>query len=166
MGATAGLPGSGGGWKHPTGIRGGSCAAQQALVHSCRAAVGSCARARRASLDPSPQTLLCARTTTGGRPRVSCGVQRRGEYPAPPLSTAFHRSSAQGRLEGNTLKLDLLTSGGDLDSSPPRGPRIRPGAREILERGQRGVGDVLLQLRGISLGSGVSPKSKSLQTGY
>lgn len=91
MRGTAGLQGSGGGWKHPTGIRGRSCAAQQALVHSCRAAVGSCARARPASPDPSPQTLLSARTTTGGRPRVSCGVPRRGEYPAPPLSTAFHR---------------------------------------------------------------------------
>lgn len=88
MGGTMGLQGSGGG---RTGIRGGSCAAQQALVHSCRAAAGSCARARPASLDPSPRTLLSARTTTGGRPRVSCGVPRRGEYPAPPLSTAFHR---------------------------------------------------------------------------
>lgn len=58
------------------------------------------------------------------------------------------------------MKLDLLTLGSDLNSSPPRGPRIRPGAREILERGQRGVGDVLLQLGGISLGSGVSPKRK------
>lgn len=52
-----------------------------------------------------------------------------------------------------------------MDFSPSRGPRIRPGAREILERGQRGVGDVLLQLEGISLGSGVSPKSKSLPEG-
>ncbi|EDL11308.1 RIKEN cDNA E130303B06, isoform CRA_a, partial [Mus musculus] len=76
------------------------------------------------------------------------------------LSTASC-SSAQGRLEGNALKLDLLTSGRDLDSSPPRGPRIRPEAREILERGQRGVGDVLLQLGCISLGSGVSPKRKN-----
>ncbi|GAB1293583.1 Enkurin domain-containing protein 1 [Apodemus speciosus] len=82
--------------------------------------------------------------------------------PDPSLCPDYYRrpASAQGRLEGNALKLDLLTSGRDLDSSPPRGPRIRPGAREILERGQRGVGDVLLQLRGISLGSGVSPKRK------
>lgn len=117
MGATAGLPGSGGGWKHPTGIRGGSCAAQQALVHSCRAAVGSCARARRASLDPSPQTLLCARTTTGGRPRVSCGVQRRGEYPAPPLSTAFHR----------VLLLSPRTPGRKHVEAGPADFRWRPG---------------------------------------
>ncbi|XP_059120101.1 enkurin domain-containing protein 1 [Peromyscus eremicus] len=82
--------------------------------------------------------------------------------PDPTLCPDYYRrpASAQGRLEGNALKLDLLTSGRDLDSSPPRGPRIRPGAREILERGQRGVGDVLLQLGGISLGSGVSPKRK------
>ncbi|CAH7068890.1 Enkd1 [Phodopus roborovskii] len=83
--------------------------------------------------------------------------------PDPTLCPDYYRrpASAQGRLEGNPVKLDLLTSGRDLDSSPPRGPRIRPGAREILERGQRGVGDVLLQLEGISLGSGVSPKRKN-----
>ncbi|XP_060248053.1 enkurin domain-containing protein 1 isoform X2 [Meriones unguiculatus] len=82
--------------------------------------------------------------------------------PDPTLCPDYYRrpASAQGRLEGSTLKLDLLTSGQDLDSSPPPGPRIRPGAREILERGQRGVGDVLLQLGAISLGSGVSPKRK------
>ncbi|XP_034378659.1 enkurin domain-containing protein 1 isoform X3 [Arvicanthis niloticus] len=82
--------------------------------------------------------------------------------PDPTLCPDYYRrpASAQGRLEGNALKLDLLTSGRDPDSSPPRGPRIRPGAREILERGQRGIGDVLLQLGGISLGSGVSPKRK------
>ena len=39
-------------------------------------------------------------------------------------------------------------------------PRIRPGGLEILERGRRGVGGVLLQLGGISLGPGASPKSK------
>ncbi|XP_036043570.1 enkurin domain-containing protein 1 [Onychomys torridus] len=80
--------------------------------------------------------------------------------PDPTLCPDYYRrpASAQGRLEGNALKLDL--SGRDPDSSPPRGPRIRPGAREILERGQRGVGDVLLQLGAISLGSGVSPKRK------
>lgn len=68
--------------------------------------------------------------------------------------------SAQGRLEGNTPKLDLLTSDADLDVTPPRGPRIRPGAVEILERGRRGVGAMLLQLGGISLGPEASPKSK------
>nr|XP_004661620.2 enkurin domain-containing protein 1 isoform X1 [Jaculus jaculus] len=83
--------------------------------------------------------------------------------PDPTLCPDYYRrpASAQGRLEGNTLKLDLLTSDRDLDSSPLRVPRIRPGAREILERGQRGVGDMLLQLGDISLGSGVSPKRKN-----
>ncbi|XP_029422279.1 enkurin domain-containing protein 1 isoform X2 [Nannospalax galili] len=82
--------------------------------------------------------------------------------PDPTLCPDYYRrpASAQGRLQGNSLKLDLLTSDRDLDSNPPHGPRIRPGAREILERGQRGVGEVLLQLGGISLGSGVSPKRK------
>lgn len=67
---------------------------------------------------------------------------------------------AQGRLEGNALKLDLLTSDRALDATAPCGPRIGPGAREILERGRRGVGDVLLQLEGISLGPGASLKRK------
>ncbi|XP_010610557.1 enkurin domain-containing protein 1 isoform X3 [Fukomys damarensis] len=82
--------------------------------------------------------------------------------PDPTLCPEYYRrpASAQGRLEGNALKLDLLTSVRDLDATPPRGPRIRPGAREILERGQRGMGDLLLQLEGISLGPEASPKRK------
>lgn len=82
--------------------------------------------------------------------------------PDPTLCPDYYRrpASAQGRLEGNALKLDLLTSDLDLDTTPPRGPRIRPGAREILERGRRSVGGVLLQLEGICLGSGASPKRK------
>ncbi|XP_005403685.1 PREDICTED: enkurin domain-containing protein 1 [Chinchilla lanigera] len=82
--------------------------------------------------------------------------------PDPTLCPDCYRrpASAQGRLEGNALKLDLLTWGRSLDATPPRAPRIRPGAREILERGQRGAGDVLLQLEGISLGPGASPKRK------
>ncbi|XP_045149849.1 enkurin domain-containing protein 1, partial [Echinops telfairi] len=44
---------------------------------------------------------------------------------------------------------------------PPRGPRIGPGAREILERGRRGVGAaVLLQLGAISLTPRACPKRK------
>ncbi|XP_034494128.1 enkurin domain-containing protein 1 isoform X3 [Ailuropoda melanoleuca] len=82
--------------------------------------------------------------------------------PDPTLCPDYYRrpASAQGRLEGNELKLDLLTSDLDLDATPPRGPRIGPGAREILERGRRGVGGVLLQLGGISLGPGACPKRK------
>ena len=85
-----------------------------------------------------------------------------GSGPAPPLTPHFAPSglSAQGRLEGNAPKLDLLTTDPDLDATPPRAPRIRPGGLEILERGRRGVGGVLLQLGGISLGPGASPKSK------
>lgn len=90
MGATAGLQGVGLWWKPPNGIRGRSCVAQQALVHGCRTAIGSCARARPASLDPYPQTLRSAPTSTGVLLRVSCGVPRRCEGPAPPLSTALH----------------------------------------------------------------------------
>lgn len=66
--------------------------------------------------------------------------------------------AALGRLEGNALKLDLLMS--DRATPSPRGPRVTPGAREILERGQQGVGSVLLQFGGISLGPEASPKSK------
>ncbi|XP_022367430.1 enkurin domain-containing protein 1 [Enhydra lutris kenyoni] len=82
--------------------------------------------------------------------------------PDPTVCPDYYRrpASAQGRLEGNALKLDLLTSDLDLDATPSRGPRIGPGAREILERGRRGVGGVLLQLGGISLGPGASPKRK------
>lgn len=81
--------------------------------------------------------------------------------PDPTLCPDYYRrpASALGRLEGNALKLDLLTSDLDLDATPPRGPRMNPGARQILERGRSGVGGVLLQLRGISLGPGASPKT-------
>ncbi|XP_062966612.1 enkurin domain-containing protein 1 isoform X2 [Cynocephalus volans] len=83
--------------------------------------------------------------------------------PDPTLCPDYYRrpASAQGRLEGNALKLDLLTSDRDLDATPSRGPCISSGAREILERGWRGVGGVLLQLEGISLGPGASPKRKN-----
>ncbi|KAK1330509.1 hypothetical protein QTO34_010699 [Cnephaeus nilssonii] len=82
--------------------------------------------------------------------------------PDPTLCPDYYRrpASAQGRLEGNALKLDLLTSDPDLDATPPRGPRIRPEAKEILERGRCGVGGMLLQLGGISLGPRAFPKRK------
>ncbi|XP_053771245.1 enkurin domain-containing protein 1 isoform X2 [Desmodus rotundus] len=82
--------------------------------------------------------------------------------PDPTLCPDYYRrpASAQGRLEGNALKLDLLTSDPDFEDTRPRGPRIRPGARQILERGRCGVGGVLLQLGGITLGPGASPKRK------
>ncbi|XP_030875934.1 enkurin domain-containing protein 1 isoform X2 [Leptonychotes weddellii] len=94
-----------------------------------------------------------------------CEGPSRISGPIPPDSTLcpdYYRrpASAQGRLEGNALKLDLLTSDLDLDATPPRGPPVGPGAREILELGRRGVGGVLLQLGGISLGPGASPKRK------
>lgn len=56
--------------------------------------------------------------------------------------------------------MDLLTWNPDLEVTPPSGPRMGPGAREILERGRRGVSGMLLQLEGISLGPGASPKRK------
>ncbi|XP_042556904.1 enkurin domain-containing protein 1 isoform X1 [Dipodomys spectabilis] len=110
------------------------------------------------------------RATGGGAPlqddnRSMCEGPSRISGPIPPdptLCPGYYRrpASAQGRLEGNALKMDLLTLGRDPDFSSTRGPRTRPGAREILERGQRGVGDVLLQLGGISLSPGVSSKRK------
>ncbi|KAG8521735.1 Enkurin domain-containing protein 1 [Galemys pyrenaicus] len=82
--------------------------------------------------------------------------------PDPSLCPDYYRrpASAHGRLEGNALKLELLTWDPDLDPTPPRGPRIGPEAGKILERGQPGVGGVLLQLGGITLRSGASPKRK------
>ncbi|XP_037371816.1 enkurin domain-containing protein 1 isoform X1 [Talpa occidentalis] len=82
--------------------------------------------------------------------------------PDPSLCPDYYRrpASAQGRLEGNALKMDLLTWDPNLDTTPPRGPRSGPEARKNLERGQHGVGGVLLQLGGITLRSGASPKRK------
>ncbi|XP_036130723.1 enkurin domain-containing protein 1 [Molossus molossus] len=94
-----------------------------------------------------------------------CEGPSRISGPIPPDPTfcpdSYRRpTSAQGRLEGNALKLDLLTSDPDLDATLPLGPCIRPGARAILERGRCDVEGVLLQLGGISLGPGPSPKRK------
>ncbi|XP_006860304.1 PREDICTED: enkurin domain-containing protein 1 [Chrysochloris asiatica] len=82
--------------------------------------------------------------------------------PDPTLCPDYYRrpASALGRLEGNARKLDFLTSDPVLDAIPPRGPRISPEAREILERGRRGMGAMLLQLGGISLTPRASPKRK------
>ncbi|XP_019311113.2 enkurin domain-containing protein 1 isoform X1 [Panthera pardus] len=94
-----------------------------------------------------------------------CEGPSRISGPIPPDPTLFpdyyrRPASAQGRLEGNALKLDLVTSDLDLDATPPRGPRIGPGARQILDRGRHGVGGVLLQFGGISLSPGASSKRK------
>ncbi|XP_005004701.1 enkurin domain-containing protein 1 isoform X2 [Cavia porcellus] len=82
--------------------------------------------------------------------------------PDPTLCPDYYRrpASALGRLEGNALKLDLLTWDRDLDVTPLRGPHVRPGAGDLVERRRSGAGDVLLQLEGISLGSGAPPKRK------
>ncbi|XP_043938909.1 enkurin domain-containing protein 1 [Protopterus annectens] len=81
--------------------------------------------------------------------------------PIPPDPTLFPEyykrpTSARGRLEGNSVKLDLLS--GPLAPDPrlypscysarplQAAPRIRPNAKEILERGQKGTVGVLLQL--------------------
>lgn len=127
---------------------------------------GMCEGPSRISGPIPPDPTLCPdyyrRPSSGEFKGVKAAWQ--GSGPAPPLTphSAPSGLSAQGRLEGNALKLDLLTpdTDRDLDATPPRAPRIRPGGLEILERGRRGVGGVLLQLGGISLGPGASPKSK------
>ncbi|XP_053126881.1 enkurin domain-containing protein 1 [Hemicordylus capensis] len=82
--------------------------------------------------------------------------------PDPSICPDYYRRplSARGRLEGNSLKLDLLPDPISLESSlyptcysarlthPP--PRIKPSAKHILEMGRNGTVGVLLQLDGIS----------------
>ncbi|XP_062911418.1 enkurin domain-containing protein 1 [Mobula hypostoma] len=94
--------------------------------------------------------------------------------PIPPDPTLFpdfyHRPvSARGRLEGNSLKLDFLSGPLPPDPTlypscysarPQPAPRVRPNAREILERGQKGSVGVLLQLEGVSLHRQFSPRKK------
>lgn len=86
--------------------------------------------------------------------------------PIPPDPTLFPQyykrpASARGKLEGNSVRLDLLS--GPLAPDPrlypscysarplQAAPRIRPNAKEILERGQKGTVGALLQLNEESL---------------
>lgn len=102
-----------------------------------------------------------------------CEGASRISGPIPPDPTLFpdcyrRPETARGRLEGTQLKLDFLS--GPLAPDPtlyPKcytarpaqpAPRIRPNAREILDRGQSGSVGVLLRLEGISL-HGQQPSS-------
>ncbi|XP_062997298.1 enkurin domain-containing protein 1 [Elgaria multicarinata webbii] len=92
-----------------------------------------------------------------GRSRITGPIP-----PDPTLCPDYYRRplSARGRLEGNALKLDLLPGPIPPESSlyptcysarlarPP--PRIKPNAKDILEKGQKGTVGVLLQLDGLS----------------
>ncbi|XP_005998647.1 enkurin domain-containing protein 1 [Latimeria chalumnae] len=95
--------------------------------------------------------------------------------PIPPDPTLFPEyykrpASARGRLEGNTLKLDFLSGPLAPDptlyptcysarpAQPP--PRVRPNAKEYLDKGQKGSVGVLLQLEGISLQRNSPPKRR------
>ncbi|NXP45228.1 ENKD1 protein, partial [Heliornis fulica] len=91
--------------------------------------------------------------------------------PIPPDPTLFpdlykrHFFSSHGRLEGNAQKL-YFTSG-FLDTVPNAYPAlgsarhiqltpcIQPSGRDFLEKGQKGMLDLLLQLEGNSLGRGL-----------
>ncbi|XP_042294206.1 enkurin domain-containing protein 1 isoform X2 [Sceloporus undulatus] len=82
--------------------------------------------------------------------------------PDPTLCPDYYMRplSARGRLEGNSLKLDLLPGPIPPEYSlyptchsarlfhPP--PRIKPNAKEILEIGQKGTVGALLHLDGVS----------------
>nr|XP_028595585.1 enkurin domain-containing protein 1 [Podarcis muralis]XP_028595586.1 enkurin domain-containing protein 1 [Podarcis muralis] len=92
--------------------------------------------------------------------------------PDPSLCPDYYRRplSARGRLEGNSLKLDLLPGPIPPECSlypecysarlahPP--PRIKPNAKDILEMGKKGTVGALLQLDGISFFQEVTPKRK------
>ncbi|KAM9329840.1 enkurin domain-containing protein 1 [Gastrophryne carolinensis] len=95
-----------------------------------------------------------------------CEGASRISGPIPPDPTLFpdcyrRPASARGRLEGTDLRLDFLP--GPLAPDPTLYPscysarpaqpvpRIRPNARNILERGHSGTVGVLLKLEGISL---------------
>ncbi|KFV79919.1 Enkurin domain-containing protein 1, partial [Struthio camelus australis] len=81
---------------------------------------------------------------------------------------------ARGRLEGNAQKLDFTS--GPLDPIPnpystldsarqvQPAPRIRPSGKDILEKGQKGMVSLLLQLEGISLDRGL-PVKKPVSVG-
>ncbi|XP_026574891.1 enkurin domain-containing protein 1-like [Pseudonaja textilis] len=82
--------------------------------------------------------------------------------PDPTLCPDYYRRplSARGRLEGNSLKLDLLPGPIPPEFSlypgcysarcPQPPPRIKPNAKDILEKGQNGTVGVLLKLDEIS----------------
>uniref|UniRef100_A0ABI7W8A8 Enkurin domain containing 1 n=2 Tax=Felis catus TaxID=9685 RepID=A0ABI7W8A8_FELCA len=123
------------------------------------------ARGRKRGQGPEMCSPAGLGTPLQGGEGGMCEGPSRISGPIPPDPTLFpdyyrRPASAQGRLEGNALKLDLVTSDLDLDATPPRGPRIGPGARQILDRGRHGVGGVLLQFGGISLSPGASSKRK------
>ncbi|XP_018417995.1 PREDICTED: enkurin domain-containing protein 1 [Nanorana parkeri] len=111
-----------------------------------------------------------------------CEGASRISGPIPPDPTLFpdcyrRPETARGRLEGTHLKLDFLS--GPLAPDPTLyptcysarpaypAPRIRPNAREILDRGQSGSVGVLLRLEGISLHGQpqLSPPRKSKDHG-
>ncbi|XP_060109753.1 enkurin domain-containing protein 1 [Heteronotia binoei] len=92
--------------------------------------------------------------------------------PDPTLCPDYYRRplSARGRLEGNSLKLDLLPGPLPPDptlyptlysarlTQPP--PRIKPNAKDILEVGRKGTVGALLQLDGIPFFQELPPKRK------
>uniref|UniRef100_A0A8C7E4I8 Enkurin domain containing 1 n=1 Tax=Naja naja TaxID=35670 RepID=A0A8C7E4I8_NAJNA len=92
--------------------------------------------------------------------------------PDPTLCPDYYRRplSARGRLEGNSLKLDLLPGPIPPEFSlypgcysarcPQPPPRIKPNARDILEKGQNGTVGVLLKLDEISFFEELRPKRK------
>uniref|UniRef100_A0A670YIC4 Enkurin domain-containing protein n=1 Tax=Pseudonaja textilis TaxID=8673 RepID=A0A670YIC4_PSETE len=91
--------------------------------------------------------------------------------PDPTLCPDYYRRplSARGRLEGNSLKLDLLPGPIPPEFSlypgcysarcPQPPPRIKPNAKDILEKGQNGTVGVLLKLDEISFEE-LRPKRK------
>ncbi|NXH21550.1 ENKD1 protein, partial [Bucco capensis] len=85
--------------------------------------------------------------------------------PDPTLFPSYYKRpfSAQGRLEGNAQKLDPVASPhpslGSAQQLLPA-PRIRPSGKELLEKGQRGMLGLLLQLEGISLDGGQPVKRR------
>uniref|UniRef100_A0A0B8RUH3 Enkurin domain-containing protein n=1 Tax=Philothamnus irregularis TaxID=1899461 RepID=A0A0B8RUH3_9SAUR len=92
--------------------------------------------------------------------------------PDPTLCRDYYRRplSARGRLEGNSLKLDLLPGPIPPEFSlypgcysarcPQPPPRIKPNARDILEKGQKGTIGVLLKLDEISFFEELRPKRR------
>ncbi|KFW07281.1 Enkurin domain-containing protein 1, partial [Eurypyga helias] len=83
--------------------------------------------------------------------------------PDPKLFQNYYKRpfSARGRLEGNAQKLDFTSDPLDRVPNPSLAlgsarqvqpaPRIRPSGKDFLEKGQKGMLGLLLQLEGISL---------------